>query len=179
MSADALCLQADSGFGSRETSGSPLPSARLLGASNSKLSLSPLQAYQELSVQDLTYVAREGRLGEDRSELPDALAGLSISSSAQLQAEQQQHVNEEERHAMLDDCTMEHFGDQRSSADEGEGEAEEKSEDRQEDGAQIATRAASSVQRLFPPSQSRLQPTQARYGIRTSAPTRKPMNLRI
>lgn len=127
-------------------------------------------------MEDLTCPQQEGGLGEEGADLPDALAGLSICSSAQIQADQQQRVNEEDRDAILDDFAMGHFGDQRNSADKGEGEAEGSSEDEQEDDAQIISRAASSTQKVFPPHQTRLQPAQARYGIRTSAPIRKPMN---
>lgn len=130
-------------------------------------------------MEDLTSPQQEGGLGEEGAGLPDALAGLSVSSSAQLQADQQQRVNEEDRDAILDDFAMGHFGDQRNSADEGQGEAEDKSEDEQEDGTHFVSRESSSIQSVFPPPQSKLQPAQARYGIRTSAPIRKPMNLRI
>lgn len=85
------------------------------------------------------------------------------------------HVDER-KDVQLDDFEKEHFGD--DSYDTGEQTEEEEDEHTQPAKPEIV-RAVMGI--AFAPPQSNVRPpaAQPRFGIRTSAPARKPLNLRI
>lgn len=196
-----LLRQADSGFGSRETSVSPLPSARSFVASTSKMSTSPLRAYQDayLDGSSRSVDVHQGDVG-DCTSLPHVLERLSISSVAGSE-----HRNSPKRRISRVSSVTQHGRRLPSSTDEAQDahlmrhrnevspndlvdfsstsgdDEEEHSETESEAGDKDGARKPLPHIDFTEPFKAPLPPRvlQSNFGKRTSIPARKPLNLRI
>lgn len=194
--------QADSGFGSRETSVSPLPSARSFTSSTNKLSSSLLRAHQNDHLSPPSTANIQTSI--DDEELPNALSSLSISSlsretnsnkrrisqvsnlsctarasTSSLIAEGEslnlRHVNEVES-PDLEAFASEQLDAHRYERNEPGTEDERDEEESVSPIVPLVKSVSNTASSTFPVQPRGIQST---FGQRTSIPTRQPLSMRI